>query len=93
MLKTSIFIKYKIKLRTHVFQKHSKKKKEEKEEEGQMKIKKSNNISIFMTKGDANSGSEDKAWAVKQYDLSKSHPNHTTLANTFQPLQFSKFTS
>ena len=46
-----------------------------------------------MTKGDANSGSEDKAWAVKQYDLSKSHPNHTTLANTFQPLQFSKFTS
>ena len=93
MLKTSIFIKYKIKLRTHVFQKHSKKKKKEEEEEGQMKIKKSNNISIFMTKGDANSGSEDKAWAVKQYDLSKSHPNHTTLANTFQPLQFSKFTS
>ena len=53
-----------------------------------MKIKKSNNISIFMTKGDANSGSEDKAWAVKQYDLSKSHPNHTTLANTFQPYNF-----
>ena len=63
------------------------------QQEGQMKIKKSNNISIFMTKGDANSGSEDKAWAVKQFDLSKSHPNHTTLANIFQPLQFSKFTS
>ena len=89
MLKTRIFIKYKIKLRTHIFQKHSTKK----EEEGQMKIKKSNNISIFMTKDDANSGSEDKAWAVKQYDLSKSHPNHTTLANILQPLQFSKFTS
>ena len=54
-----------------------------------MKIKKSNNISIFMTKDDANSGSEDKAWAVKQYNLSKSHPNHTRLANIFQPLQFS----
>ena len=63
------------------------------QQEGQMKIKKSDNISIFMTKGDANGGSEDKAWAVKQFDLSKSHPNHTTLANTFQPLQFSKFTS
>ena len=48
-----------------------------------MKIKKSNNISIFMTKDDANSGTEDKAWVVKQYDLSKSHPNHTTLANIF----------
>ena len=58
-----------------------------------MKIKKSNNISIFMTKDDANSESEDKAWAVKQYDQSKPHPNHTTLANIFQPLQFSKFTS
>ena len=46
-------------------------------------MKKSNNIStIFMTNDDANSGSEDKAWAVKQYDL-----------YTFQPLQFSKFTS
>ena len=33
-----------------------------------MKIKKSNNISIFVTNDDANSGSEDKAWAVKQYD-------------------------
>ena len=55
MLKTSIFIKYKIKLRTRIFQKHSKEKK------GQMKIKKSNNISIFMTKDNANSGSEDKA--------------------------------
>ena len=90
MLKTSLFIKYKIKLRTHIFQKHSKKREGK---EGQMKIKKSNNISIFMTKDDANSGSEDKAWAVKQYNLSKSHPNHTTLANIFQPLQFSKFTS
>ena len=58
-----------------------------------MKIKKSNNISIFMTKDDASSESEDKAWALKQYDLSKSHPNHTTLANIFYPLQFSKFTS
>ena len=57
-----------------------------------MKIKKSN-VSIFVTNDDANSGSEDKAWAVKQYDLSKSHPNHTTLANIFQPQQFSKFTS
>ena len=35
-----------------------------------MKIKKPNNMSIFMTKDDANSGSEDKAWVVKQYDLS-----------------------
>ena len=32
-----------------------------KTKKGQMKIKKSNNISIFMTKDDANSGSEDKA--------------------------------
>ena len=38
-----------------------KKKKKKEEEEGQMKIKKSNNISIFMTKDDANGGSEDKA--------------------------------
>ena len=37
--------------------------------------------------------SEDKAWAIKQYDLSKSHAKHTTLANIFQPLQFSKFSS
>ena len=58
-----------------------------------MKIKKSNNISIFVAKDDANFRSEDKAWVVKQYDLSKSHPNHTTLANIFQSLQFSKFTS
>ena len=57
-----------------------------------MKIKKSNNVSIFVTNDDANSGSEDKAWAVKQYDLSKLHPNHTTLANIFRPLQLSKFT-
>ena len=58
-----------------------------------MKIKKSNNVSIFMTKDDVDFRSEDKAWAVKQYDLLKSHPNHTTLANIFYPLQFSKFTS
>ena len=48
-----------------------------------MKIKKPNNMSIFMTKDDANSGTEDKAWVVKQYDLSMSHPNHTILANIF----------
>ena len=32
-----------------------------KRKKGQMKIKILNNISIFMTKDDANSGSEDKA--------------------------------
>ena len=41
-----------------------------------MKIKKSNNVPIFMTKDDTNNGSEDKTWAVKQYDPSKSHPTH-----------------
>lgn len=90
MLKTSIFIKYKIKLRTHIFQKHSKEKKKKKKDKWKLR---NQNIYIFMTKDDANFRSEDKAWAVKQYDLSKSHPNHTTLANIFQPLQFSKFTS
>ena len=51
-----------------------------------MKIKKSNNISIFMSKDNANSGSEDKAQTVKQCDLSKSHTNYTTLENIFQSI-------
>ena len=53
-----------------------------------MKIKKSNNVSIFVTNDDANSGSEDKAWAVKQYGLSKSHPITPHWQIFFSPYNF-----